>query len=85
MARERGAAVVLDAAQSVPHISVDVKELGVDFLAFSGHKLLGPMGIGVLYGQAGIAGENASFSHGRGDDSVRDQDRRGFRGTPVQI
>ena len=51
MARERGAAVVLDAAQSVPHIPVDVKELGVDFLAFSGHKLLGPMGIGVLYGR----------------------------------
>ena len=51
MSRERGAAVVLDAAQSVPHIPVDVKELGVDFLAFSGHKLLGPMGIGVLYGR----------------------------------
>lgn len=51
VARERGAAVVLDAAQSVPHIPVDVKELGVDFLAFSGHKLLGPMGIGVLYGR----------------------------------
>ncbi|MHB8508566.1 MAG: cysteine desulfurase [Candidatus Dormibacteria bacterium] len=46
-----GAVVLLDAAQSVPHLPVDVRELGVDFLAFSGHKMLAPMGIGVLYGR----------------------------------
>ena len=40
-----------DGAQSVPHMPVDVQELDVDFLAFSGHKMLGPMGIGVLYGK----------------------------------
>lgn len=51
MARERGAVVVVDAAQSAPHIPIDVQELDVDFLAFSGHKLMGPMGIGVLYGR----------------------------------
>jgi len=50
-AREVGALVVLDAAQSVPHIPVDVHELGVDFAVFSGHKMLGPLGIGVLYGR----------------------------------
>lgn len=44
-----GAAVVLDAAQSIPHMAVDVQALGVDFAAFSAHKLYGPMGIGVLY------------------------------------
>lgn len=46
-----GAVVVLDGAQSVPHMPVNVTKLGVDFLAFSGHKLLGPMGIGVLWGK----------------------------------
>ena len=48
-ARERGAAVLIDAAQSVPHLPLSVRELGCDFLAFSGHKMLGPMGIGVLW------------------------------------
>jgi len=47
-----GALTVLDACQSVPHLAVDVRELGVDFLAFSGHKMLGPMGIGALWGRA---------------------------------
>jgi len=46
-----GAIVVLDSCQSVPHMSVDVGSLGVDFMAFSGHKMLGPSGIGVLWGR----------------------------------
>jgi len=50
-AHEAGAVVLLDGAQSVPHIKIDVKELDVDFLAFSAHKMLGPSGIGVLYGK----------------------------------
>ncbi|MEV4256257.1 cysteine desulfurase [Spirillospora sp. NPDC049652] len=50
-AREVGALVVLDAAQSVPHMPVDVASLGADFLAFSGHKMLGPTGVGVLWGR----------------------------------
>ncbi len=45
------AVVVVDGAQSVPHMKVDINELGADFFAFSGHKLMGPMGIGVLYGR----------------------------------
>jgi cysteine desulfurase/selenocysteine lyase len=49
LARRAGAAVLVDAAQSVPHIPVDVRALGADFVAFSGHKMLGPMGIGVLW------------------------------------
>ena len=48
---EHGIAIVSDGAQSVPHMPVDVQDLDVDFLAFSGHKMLGPMGIGVLYGK----------------------------------
>ena len=51
-AKEVGALTVLDACQSVPHMGVDVHALGVDFAAFSGHKMLGPMGIGVLWGRA---------------------------------
>jgi cysteine desulfurases, SufS subfamily len=51
-AREVGALVVLDACQSVPHMPVDFAALDVDFAAFSGHKMLGPTGIGVLYGRS---------------------------------
>lgn len=50
-AHRHGALVVVDSAQGVPHLPVDVKELDADFLAFSGHKALGPTGIGVLYGK----------------------------------
>ena len=50
-ARERGIATLVDGAQAVPHQSVDVQALGCDFYAFSGHKLYGPTGIGVLYGR----------------------------------
>lgn len=51
LANRVGAITVLDACQSVPHIPVNLSELGVDFAAFSGHKMLGPNGIGVLYGK----------------------------------
>jgi len=53
-AHDKGALLLADAAQSVPHQAVDVAALGVDFLAFSGHKMLGPYGIGVLFGRAGL-------------------------------
>jgi cysteine desulfurase/selenocysteine lyase len=53
-ARERKIPVLVDAAQSVPHLPVDVQDLGCDFLAFSGHKLYGPTGIGVLYGREAL-------------------------------
>ena len=52
-ARERGVPVLVDGAQSVPHLPVDVQELGCDFFAFSGHKVYGPTGIGVLWGKEG--------------------------------
>ena len=53
-AHKLGIPVAVDGAQSVPHISVNVKELGADFYAFSGHKIYGPTGIGVLYGRRGL-------------------------------
>jgi cysteine desulfurase/selenocysteine lyase len=50
MAKTAGATTLVDAAQSTPHMAVDVQRIGCDFLAFSGHKMLGPTGIGVLFG-----------------------------------
>jgi len=52
ISHENKALVLLDAAQSIPHRKIDVKKMDVDFLAFSGHKMLGPSGIGILYGKA---------------------------------
>lgn len=54
MAHKHGAVLVVDGAQSMPHIPVDVQALDADFLAFSGHKVYGPMGIGVLYGKRAL-------------------------------
>jgi cysteine desulfurase/selenocysteine lyase len=54
LARRHGAAVLVDGAQSVPHLSVDVSALECDFLAFSSHKLLGPTGVGVLFARPGV-------------------------------
>ncbi len=53
-AHSKGAVVVVDGAQSVPHMAVDVKDLGCDFFAFSGHKMMAPMGIGALYGRKAL-------------------------------
>ena len=59
-----GALVMVDGAQSVPHLPVDVRDLDIDFLAFSGHKMLGPTGIGVLYGKAAILDRMEPFQGG---------------------
>ena len=63
-AHEVGAVVVLDACQSAPHMPVNVKELGVDFLTFSGHKAIGPTGIGVLWGRAELLKDLPPFLFG---------------------
>ena len=63
-AHEVGAVVVLDACQSAPHMSLDVEKLGIDFLTFSGHKTLGPTGIGVLWGKSELLEELPPFLFG---------------------
>jgi cysteine desulfurase/selenocysteine lyase len=63
-AHEMGALVLVDGAQAVPHQSVDVKALDADFFAFSGHKMLGPFGIGVLYGKKKLLEEMPPFLTG---------------------
>lgn len=66
IAHSKGALLCVDAAQSVPHIPVDVKALDCDFLAFSGHKMLGPTGIGVLYGKEALLNRMRPFKYGGG-------------------
>ncbi|CAN2237778.1 cysteine desulfurase [Candidatus Planktophila dulcis] len=63
-AHEVGAVVVLDACQSVPHMKTDVKALDIDFLAFSGHKAVGPTGIGVFWGRAELLADLPPFLTG---------------------
>lgn len=59
-----GAVVVVDCAQSIPHFKVNVKDLGADFMAFSGHKMMAPMGVGVLYGREGLLNKMPPFLRG---------------------
>lgn len=66
LAHEHGALMLVDGAQSVPHMPVNVKDLDVDLLAFSGHKMLGPTGIGVLYGKREVLNRMEPF-HGGGE------------------
>lgn len=66
IAHRYGAILVLDGAQSVPHIAIDVADLDCDFLAFSGHKLCGPTGIGVLYGKYDLLVKTDPFMTGGG-------------------
>ena len=63
-AHEKGAKVLLDAAQSISHLAIDVKDLDVDYLAFSGHKVYGPTGIGVLYGKSECLNELPPYQFG---------------------
>ena len=64
MAHGRGVPVLLDGAQAVPHLPVDVRAIGCDFFAFSGHKLYGPTGIGALYGRAALLEEMPPWQGG---------------------
>ncbi len=66
IAKINSVVTLLDAAQSVPHMQVDVKDIGADFVAFSGHKMLGPTGIGVLYGRYDILNTMQPFISGGG-------------------
>ena len=66
LAHENNSKILVDAAQTAPRKEIDVKELDIDFLTFSGHKMLGPTGIGVLYGKKGILEEMQPYQVGGG-------------------
>jgi cysteine desulfurase/selenocysteine lyase len=80
-AHAAGAVVVADGAQSVPHLPTDVSDLGADFLAFSAHKMLGPTGIGVLWGRGELLAELPPFLGG--GEMILDVSKEGF--TPNDI
>ena len=84
-ARAVGAGVLVDGAQSVPHMPVDVNDLDCDFLAFSGHKMLGPTGVGVLYARRGILAEMEPFL--RGGEMVLEvwNDRASWNDLPMRF
>jgi cysteine desulfurase/selenocysteine lyase len=77
LAHEAGALTLVDAAQSVPHLKVDVQSLDADFLAFSAHKMCGPTGIGVLYGKLDLLEAMPPFLGG--GDMIKEVKLRGFR------
>jgi cysteine desulfurase/selenocysteine lyase len=85
IAHENNALVVLDGAQSVPHMPVDVKELGVDFLCFSGHKMIGPSGIGVLYGRKELLEEMKPYQVGGGMIRKVTGENIEYEGTPEKF
>lgn len=69
IAHEHGAVVNVDGAQAVPHIKVDVKDLDIDFLSFSSHKMCGPAGIGVLYGKYDLLEKMTPVNYGGGSNA----------------
>ena len=70
MCKEKNIMFVLDATQSIGHMNVDVKELNVDFLAFSAHKMLGPTGVGVLYGKENLLNNLVPIEYGGGMNQI---------------
>ncbi len=86
LAHEYGIFVVVDGAQSVPHIKTDVQDLDVDFLCFSGHKMLGPTGIGVLYGKKELLEELEPINLGGGmNESFDTVDTMYYKDLPTRL
>lgn len=84
-AREVGAITVLDACQSVPHLGVDVQELGVDLAAFSGHKMLGPTGVGVLWGRTELLAAMPPFITGGSMIAVVRMEQTTYAAPPLRF
>ena len=84
-ARKLGVTTLVDAAQSAGHRPLDVQDIGCDFLAFSGHKMCGPTGIGVLYGRQEVLEDHAALSGRRRDDSERGFSAEHLEARPAQV
>lgn len=86
LAHEHDIFVVVDGAQSVPHIKTDVQDLDIDFLAFSGHKMLGPTGVGVLYGKKELLEELEPVNLGGGmNESFDTVDTMYYKELPTRL
>ena len=85
-AHEKGILILVDGAQSVPHIKVDVKDLNIDFLAFSAHKMCGPTGVGVLYGKKELLDETKPIIFGGGMNAeFENNGYRKYKETPEKF
>ena len=84
-AHKKGVYVIADGAQAAPHMEVDVQELDVDFYAFSGHKMLAPMGIGVLYGKKELLEEMPPFLSGGGMIEYVEEESSSFAPVPERF
>ncbi len=85
LAHEKGAIVSVDAAQSAPHMPLDVKTLDADFLAFSGHKMCGPTGIGVLYGKRELLDQLEPLEYGGDMNDNVEKDTGTWKDTPYKF
>ncbi len=85
LARAKGATVVVDAAQSAPHIPIDVKRIDCDFLAFSSHKALGPTGLGVLYGKKARLEEMEPVEYGGDMVDLAEKDHATWQDPPIKF
>jgi cysteine desulfurase/selenocysteine lyase len=84
-AKAAGATVVIDGAQGAPHLPVDVQQLGCDFYAFSGHKMLGPLGSGVLWGRKSLLDDMPPFMGGGGMIRKVEIDRSTYADVPTRF
>ncbi|APW61527.1 SufS family cysteine desulfurase [Paludisphaera borealis] len=84
-AHRRGVPVLIDGAQAAPHVPIDVQELGCDFYVFSGHKVYGPMGIGVLYGRLDVLESMPPWQHGGDMVDTVGFDATTFSGPPYRF
>jgi cysteine desulfurase/selenocysteine lyase len=82
LAHENNAVVILDAAQSAPHMKLDVKDLDADFMCFSGHKILGPSGTGILYGRKELMKDMEPYQIGGGMVNSVEKDKVDYSTTP---
>ena len=85
LSHEVGAVVIVDAAQAIPHMSVNVKDLDCDFLAFSGHKICGPTGIGVLYGKEEILNKMEPIEFGGDMADEVSKDNQTYKAIPYKF